>query len=95
MYLLLLRRRSRRSMRRERIFRDRSNPFDFMHENLFIARYRFPKHVFTFLCSLLVSLQPSCRQSQPLPVSLQLCITLHFFAQGGYLSHAGDIHNVR
>ena len=43
--LLLLRRKNKRVLRRERVFRDRTNPFDTLYDVDLISRYRFPGRV--------------------------------------------------
>ena len=81
-------------VRRERVFRDRFNPFDAMHEDLFVTRYRFSKHAFGDICALLVDCEPTTRRSCALSVSMQLCIALRFYSQGGYLAAVADVHHV-
>ena len=81
-------------LRRQRVFRDRFNPFDSMEEKEFISRYRFDKHSFGNLCSVVEEAKHPTGRSCSLSVSLQLCIALRFYWQGGYLSIIADIHHV-
>lgn len=81
-------------LRRQRIFRDRYNPLDFMREDLFIARYRFTKHTFIELCDLVHNVERVTNRNYALPVSLQLAVALRFYSQGGYISQSADIHHI-
>lgn len=91
-YVLIM---ARRNLRRQRVFRDRSNPLDFMDERELISKYRLTRNVIVELCQLL---EPHVRRvtarSQSLPVSLQVLVALRFFATGSFQAVNGDVHNI-
>ena len=51
-YLFLLRRENRRHLNRERIFRDRKNPLDFMRDDEIVRKYRLDRRSILELCDL-------------------------------------------
>ena len=76
-----------------RIFRDRENPMENLSREQFQYRYRDTKEIAADLCNLLQDeLNRPTRRSQALPVSLQLCIALKYFATGSFQQGTGDIH---
>ncbi|XP_041669111.1 putative nuclease HARBI1 [Cheilinus undulatus] len=84
----------RRALRRERIFRDRFNPFDLPDEILY-ERYRFSSHGLRYICELL---QPYVKivtlRSRALTVPQTVCIALKFFATGTYMHAVGNAENL-
>ncbi|XP_061600090.1 putative nuclease HARBI1 [Cololabis saira] len=84
----------RGSLRRERVFRGRQNPFAFPDEYLY-ERYRFSTESMAYLCQLLDPYVASAtRRSRALTVPQTICITLRYFATGTYLYAVGDAENL-
>jgi hypothetical protein len=84
----------RRALRRERVFRDRQNPFDFPDSYLY-ERYRFSAEGMSYLCELLEPhITNVTRRSHALTVPQMVCIALRFFASGTYLYAVGDAENL-
>lgn len=81
--------------RRDRIFRDRDNPFDYETEKAIFSKYRLPRHIIIQLCQQFeYELKRPTLRSCALPVSLQIMIALRFFATGSFQAVVGDIHNI-
>ena len=78
-YILIL----QRALRRERIFRDRTNPLDSFTDEEIYRGYRFTR---TGICHLTDTfgalLSRKTRRNRPLPPSLQILVTLRFYATG-------------
>ncbi|XP_071393635.1 putative nuclease HARBI1 [Centroberyx affinis] len=84
----------RRAFRRERVFRDRSDPLAF-GEDYLIERYRFSGDGLRYLCRLLgPKIQHQTARSHALTVSQMVCVTLRFFASGSFLYSVGDAENL-
>ncbi|KAJ8247845.1 hypothetical protein GJAV_G00251170 [Gymnothorax javanicus] len=84
----------RRAFRRERVFRDRSDPLAFPEEFL-QERYRFSRDSIRYLCSLLgKKLQHRTARSHALSIPQMVCIGLQFFASGMFLYAVGDAENL-
>ena len=63
---------ARRILRRERTFRDRQNPSDYMPDEDLLQKYRLPINNIIKLCNVVhVSLQHRTRRNHALQVSLQ------------------------
>ena len=81
------------AMRRERVFRDRSNPLDMYDDIEMFKKYRFRREGAMFIIDLIEeSLQPATQRSQALPASLQVFIALHFYATGSVLDDPASLH---
>ena len=66
-----------------RVFRDRTQPLDYMDDDELISRYRMPKQCIVDLIDLLGNdLQRPSMRSNALPVSTQVLVALRFFATG-------------
>ncbi|XP_041378088.1 putative nuclease HARBI1 [Gigantopelta aegis] len=82
----------RRAIRRHRIFRDQTNPFDVFDDKEMIARYRLSLECVTDLCDLLNDdLKRQTLRCHALPTSLQVFAAFRFFATGTFQSVVGDI----
>ncbi|XP_054920477.1 putative nuclease HARBI1 [Dermacentor andersoni] len=82
-------------MRRERVFRDRTNIFEVFDEDELQRRFRFGRAGIAYLAELLRDdLQHPTRRSHALSVEQQVVLALKFFATGGFLITAGDTINV-
>ena len=80
----------RRAFRRERVFRDRSDPLafpdDYLHE-----RYRFSGDGIRYLCRLLgPKIQHRTARSHALTIPQMVCVSLRFFASGMFLYSVGE-----
>lgn len=84
----------RRALRRERVFRDRHDPFAFSDEWLY-ERYRFSGGGQRYICRLLAPRisNPTAR-NQALTVPQMVCIAIRFFACGTFLYTVGDAEHL-
>ncbi|XP_054168246.1 putative nuclease HARBI1 [Oppia nitens] len=77
--------------RRPRRFRDRQNPLETMSDIECVQRYRLDRQGVHNICVLLnEELQRPTKRSQSLPVVVQVCAALRFFAQGAFFRATGD-----
>ena len=81
---------SRRNLRRERVFRDRTNPLDIYDDEELFSKFRFRRvHILAMVDELGDDIEyPVARQGSLSPV-LQLLLTLRFFATGCFLNMVG------
>ncbi|XDV25459.1 hypothetical protein PO909_029375 [Leuciscus waleckii] len=78
-------------MRRERVFRDRSNLLEIYNNEDFIGRFRLPKEAILSLTDELAEvLSPATSRSHSIPAVLQVCTALKFYATGTFLNAVGD-----
>ena len=84
----------RRKSRVPRKFRDRSNPLEMLNDNECIQRFRFDRNAIIEICELLNSdlVRPTLR-SNSIPVVIQVCAGLRFFAQGAFFRVTGKYTN--
>ena len=84
-----------KSMKRQRVFRDRMNPLDHLDDTALFRRYRLPRHC---LLDLIRQMEPhlerTTRRSHSLPVSIQVLCALRFYAGGSFQKDSGDIHGI-
>ncbi|XP_062616166.1 putative nuclease HARBI1 [Saccostrea cucullata] len=86
---------SERARRRERVFRDQSNPLDKFNDTEVIARYHFPRPCILELIDLVHErIQHPTTRSYAIPSHIQVLTTLRFLAKGEYLSEVGDLHGI-
>ncbi|XP_061191721.1 putative nuclease HARBI1 [Saccostrea echinata] len=86
---------SERAKRRERVFRDRSNPLDTFNDTEVVARYRFPRrYIFELVDLVQDKIQHPTTRSYAIPSHIQVLTTLRFLAKGEYLSEVGDLHGI-
>lgn len=84
-----------RAIRRERVFRDRSNPVDVYSDKELYDRCRFDKNGLIYLDELIgEDLQHPTRRSCALSSLNQIFITLRFLSSGTFYIIDGDIVNV-
>ena len=75
--------------------RQRQNPMDIYSNEEFVRRYRFTKDTTTFLVDLVrEELERPTLRSCSLPVVLQVCIALQFYATGTFQHTVGDTLNI-
>jgi hypothetical protein len=90
---MMLRRRAQR--KRERIFRDFTNPLDYLDKDAILSKYRLSRPLIFSLCNIVSDrLQRPTTRSRALPVSLQVMIALRFYATGSFQAVIGDVHNI-
>ena len=81
--------------RSERIFKDRTNPFDLYDENTFRQKNRLSKGLVVNLTSLLKDeLESITNRNNPLPPLYQILLALRFYATGTFQSVIGDVMHV-
>lgn len=74
-----------RHLRRERVFRDRLNPLDYLDDDQVIYKYRLNRRAIVFLCQLLEdSLTPVTERSHALPTHTKVLASLHLLASGSF-----------
>ena len=86
----------RNQLRRERVFRDRMNPFYwFSDEGDFIDRFRFTKGTVQYIIELVAhDIGPHTARSHAVPAFLQVLIALEFYASGTFQITVVDIIHV-
>lgn len=83
---------NRRQLRRERVFRDRNNPLDYMDDVDIIDKFRLPRFLILDLCGeLRVHLEHLTGRSHAIPPSLQVMVALRFYASGNFQTVDGDV----
>ncbi len=84
---------ARPHLRRERVFRDRTNPLEYLDEDEFRHTYRLKRDSVLFLTDLLINdLERVTARSQPLAPALQVCACLRFLATGTFHQVIGDTY---
>lgn len=78
------------ALRRERVLRDRQDPLYFSELEL-LHRYRLPRAPLLELIDLLrPQLQHPTQRKRAIPVELQVCLALRFYATGSFLRVLDD-----
>jgi hypothetical protein len=86
---------NRRQLRRERVFRDRNNPLDYLDDVDIIDKFRLPRFLILHLCEeLRVHLEHPTGRSHAIPPSLQVMVALRFYASGNFQTVNGDLHGI-
>ncbi len=84
-----------RAIRRERVFKDRSNPLEVLSEKELFEKLRFPRHAIQQLAfDLEEQLRPETSRNCSIPPLLQICLALRFFATGCFINAAADVIGV-
>ncbi|XP_062569660.1 putative nuclease HARBI1 [Saccostrea cucullata] len=84
-----------RSLRKQRVFRDRSQPLDSFDDSKLISRYRFPRRIiFDLIDGVDEQLRPYTERSHAIPTQLQVLCTLRYIAKADFFSEVGDVHGV-
>ena len=74
------------------LFRDRTNPLDFLSDQQIIRNYRLDREgIYTLCDELREDLEKSAKRSR----SLQIMIALRYYSNGSYMNVIGDAHGVR
>jgi hypothetical protein len=95
LFLLNIQRQGQRRQQIPRLFRDRTNPLDYMTDTQIVHSYRLDRESIYELCHELEAelARPTRRVHAP-PVSLQVMIAILYFASGSYINVIGDAHGV-
>ncbi|XP_062600928.1 putative nuclease HARBI1 [Saccostrea cucullata] len=84
-----------RSLRRQRVFRDRTNPLEYYSDIELIQRYRFPRATIVEFVNMVQNrLERPTNRSNPLPVPSMVLSTLRVLPKGDFQSEAADIHGI-
>lgn len=88
--LMILRELHEKALKRERVFRDKSNPLDSYSDNEILSRFRFSRNgVMKLLDYLNEDLMPA-RRCCSYPPAAQLLAALRFYATGTFQLAVGD-----
>ncbi|XP_072043033.1 putative nuclease HARBI1 [Amphiura filiformis] len=91
----LLRQLRERQNRPQRVYRDRSNPFEELSEKQFRTRYRMYKHTAIELIDMMApDLQRDTERGHALPPYLQVLTALRYYATGSFQSVVGDLYGI-
>ena len=86
----------RRALRRERLFRDRSNPLDYLSDEELYQKYRFTREGMYFLCDLLqLDVRRPTNRSKAVPGPLVVCTALRYFSTGCFQRVVGDCMDIQ
>ncbi|XP_041347232.1 uncharacterized protein LOC121367166, partial [Gigantopelta aegis] len=92
--VILQRYRERRLLRRNRIFRDRTHPFDVFDDDVIFAKFRFRRQeILAITDDISVDILLSKRMGSLTPL-LQVLITLRYFASGSFQDVCGELIGV-
>lgn len=81
--------------RRDRIFRDRTNPLEMYDDIEMVRRYRLPREQILNLIDLLApELDPPTDRSKSISATLQVFTALRYFATGSFQQVIGDTNGV-
>jgi len=95
MALMLAMAHHQRRIHKPRVFRDRTQPLDYMSDDELISRYRLPRQcIIELIDTLTTDLKHPSMRSNALPVSTQVLVSLQFYATGSMQRVTGDIHGV-
>lgn len=72
----------RQDLRRQRIWKDRQDPFADLTPQEIRAKYKFCPETIMDMCSFFADLHHDVKRQNPLTVKQQLCVALYFFTRG-------------
>ena len=82
---------ARRRLRRERVFRDVQNPFEYYNDDDFHRRFRFTKANARYIIDLLADdIRFPTNRSHALPPFVQVLVALRFYGDGSFQISVGD-----
>ena len=85
----------RRQLRRERVFQDRQNPFEYYTNEEFHHRFRFTKENTIFIIDIIADdIRFNTNRNKALPPYLQVLTALSFYGSGGFHVSVGDRINI-
>ena len=83
------------AFRKERVFRDRTNPLDSMDDEEIIAKYKLSRElIFHLIDDLQDDLQWGTRRNYALQPQMQILTALRFYGTGTFQSVVGDTHGI-
>ena len=85
---------ARRGLRRERVFRDRSHPFEMYDDVELFDRYRFRRDDIKDLVDLVGDDVSISTRKGSLTTTLQILVALRFFACGSFQLVVGDLFGI-
>ncbi|XP_063955828.1 putative nuclease HARBI1 [Lytechinus pictus] len=81
------------ALHRERVFRDRSNPFELYDDRDMFRKYRFTRDGVSFIIDYIGDeLKHNTKRSNALTPALQIFVALRFYATGSVLDSSATIH---
>jgi hypothetical protein len=93
--LIIAQQRGRRLIRRERIFRDRTNPLDAYDDDEIRKKYRLTRQMILALHDeISVDIEPQTQRNHAVPAILQLFCALRYYASGSFQEVLGDAHGL-
>ncbi|XP_067669955.1 putative nuclease HARBI1 [Haliotis asinina] len=94
-YLLLKEKLSKRSIKKQRVFRDRTCLLDIVSDDDLYMNYRMDRESCFELINLARPyLQRDTKRSVPISPETQVLATLRFFSKGGFYSEIGQLHGI-
>ena len=86
---------TQRSLRRQRVFRDRLNSLDILDDVDLIKRYRLTRPLIVDLVHLLEpQIASPTNRSHTVPASIQVLCALRYYAGGCFQKDSGDLHGI-
>ncbi|XP_041362146.1 putative nuclease HARBI1 [Gigantopelta aegis] len=84
-----------RAMRRERVFRDRDDPYDSLSEECFRMRFRLTKNTVQNVTDMVrQDIEQPTRRNHDVSSELQVLIALRFYATGGFQLTMAGVHGL-
>ncbi|KAJ8317989.1 hypothetical protein KUTeg_003080 [Tegillarca granosa] len=81
--------------KRERVFRDRTNPLDIYDDVELYDRFRLPRNsLINLINELRGELEHATRRQRAIPVELQVLVALRFLSSGSFQNLVGDMVNI-
>lgn len=85
----------RRQVRRERVFRDRTNPLDSLNDDQLLERYRFRRNdIFWLVDTFGAELEHQNERKGLVPSYMQVMVALRVFATGCFQLDVGDTFGI-
>lgn len=85
----------RRGLRRERVFRDRTNPLDIYNDIELYERFRLPRHrLLELIDELRPYLEHPTRRQNAISAEIQTLVGLRYLASGCFQNAVGDLVNI-
>ena len=89
-FVVLLEEENRRTLRRQRVFRDMLQPLDIYDDVELIKMYRMPRHVLLEVIYFIRDqVEHPTKMSHAIPATLQIITALRFFAEGSFQLTSG------
>ena len=86
---------TRRAIRRERVFRDRTNPFDSLEDTELYSRYRFRRNeLLEMVHEIKPEIEHRTRRNEAVSAENQFLTALRFYATGAFQELVGDSQGI-